>query len=68
MKARSLPAEGEPASDSFPCIVSAWTSHEAALLAYLRHRLADQAAADDVLQDAFVRAGVILFSMQIIAL
>lgn len=49
------PPERGPASGS-PCIVSAWTSHEAELLAWLRHRLADQAAADDVLQDVFVKA------------
>ncbi len=55
MKAPPLPAEGR-AAGSFPCIVSAWTSHEAELLAWLRHRLADRAAADDVLQDVFVKA------------
>lgn len=56
MKAPLLPADGLPASSSFPCVVSAWTSHEAELRAYLRHRLADHAAADDVLQDVFVKA------------
>ena len=43
-------------SGRFPCISSAWLSHEAELLGYLRHRLADVDAADDVLQDVFVKA------------
>lgn len=52
------PPECRPAADggSFPCVVSAWTLHEAELRAYLRHRLGDPAAADDVLQDVFVKA------------
>ena len=52
----SLP-ERRAAADggSFPCVVSAWTLHEAGLRAYLRHRLGDPAAADDVLQDVFVK-------------
>jgi RNA polymerase sigma-70 factor (ECF subfamily) len=41
---------------SFPCVASAWLLHEAELRAYLRHRLADDTAADDVLQDVFVKA------------
>lgn len=53
MKAPS-PALGD--HGSLPCIVSAWTSHEAELLAFLRHRLGDRAAADDVLQDVFLKA------------
>lgn len=52
------PPERRAAADggSFPCVVSAWTLHEAELRAYLRHRLSDLAAADDVLQDVFVKA------------
>jgi RNA polymerase sigma-70 factor, ECF subfamily len=38
------------------CIASAWHKHEGELHGYLRHRLADAAAADDVLQDVFVKA------------
>lgn len=53
---KTMPAEHRPASGSFACVVSAWTSHEAELRGWLRHRLADQAAADDVLQDVFVKA------------
>lgn len=43
---------GEP----FACVVTAWRAHEAELLGYLRHRLADPDAADDVLQDVFLKA------------
>lgn len=35
---------------------AAWQSHEAELLGYLRHRLADADSANDVLQDVFVKA------------
>lgn len=35
---------------------SAWRAHEGELLGYLRHRLSDADAADDVLQDVFVKA------------
>lgn len=45
-----------PAGAPFACVAAAWTSHEAELRAFLRHRLADGAAADDVLQDVFVKA------------
>lgn len=41
---------------SFSCIASAWQAHEAELRGYLRHRLSDDDAADDVLQDVFVKA------------
>lgn len=40
----------------FACVSAAWQAHEAELRGYLRHRLADDAAADDVLQDVFVKA------------
>jgi len=58
MKAPLLPAD-EPSSTeegSSACVASAWAAHETELRAYLRHRLADEAAADDVLQDVFVKA------------
>lgn len=35
---------------------SAWQAHEGELLGYLRHRLSDADAADDLLQDVFVKA------------
>jgi RNA polymerase sigma-70 factor (ECF subfamily) len=41
---------------SFACVSAAWQSHEAELRGYLRHRVSDPAAADDVLQDVFVKA------------
>jgi RNA polymerase sigma-70 factor (ECF subfamily) len=59
MKAPSPPADRDLAragSETFPCVASAWASHGAELRAYLRHRLSDEAAADDVLQDVFVKA------------
>jgi RNA polymerase sigma-70 factor (ECF subfamily) len=58
MPTRPSLTERRAAADggSFPCVVSAWTLHEAELRAYLRHRLGDPAAAADVLQDVFVKA------------
>ena len=51
------PAADRPApSPGFPCIVAAWQAHETELRGYLRHRLSDRAAADDVLQDVFLKA------------
>lgn len=41
---------------AFACVASAWQAHEGELRGYLRHRLADAAAVDDVLQDVFVKA------------
>jgi RNA polymerase sigma-70 factor (ECF subfamily) len=41
---------------SFACVSAAWQAHEGELLGYLRHRLSDADAADDVLQDVFVKA------------
>jgi RNA polymerase sigma-70 factor (ECF subfamily) len=44
------------ASSDFACVSFAWQAHEGELLGYLRHRLSDADAADDVLQDVFVKA------------
>ncbi len=41
---------------TFSCVAAAWQAHEAELRGYLRHRLSDTDAADDVLQDVFVKA------------
>ncbi|MDL2338668.1 MAG: sigma-70 family RNA polymerase sigma factor [Pseudomonadota bacterium] len=41
---------------AFNCVSSAWQAHEGELLGYLRRRLSDADAADDVLQDVFVKA------------
>jgi RNA polymerase sigma-70 factor (ECF subfamily) len=40
----------------FACVAHAWQAYEGELLGYLRHRLSDADAADDVLQDVFVKA------------
>jgi len=40
----------------FACVSTAWQVHQGELRGYLRHRLADADAADDVLQDVFVKA------------
>ncbi len=47
-------SEREPVAN--PCVLSAWRAHEGELRGYLIHRLADPAAAADVLQDVFVKA------------
>lgn len=41
---------------AFACVSSAWRAHEGELRGYLRKRLSDRDAADDVLQDVFVKA------------
>jgi len=40
----------------FGCVTAAWQAHEAELRGYLRHRIGDDSAADDLLQDVFVKA------------
>ena len=40
----------------FACVSAAWAAHEAELRGYLRHQLADEHAAEDLLQDVFVKA------------
>lgn len=40
----------------FACVSKAWQACEGELRSYLRHRLSDEHAADDVLQDVFVKA------------
>ncbi len=42
--------------DSFPCLQTAWHSHEKELRNYLAHRLGERHAAEDLLQDIFVKA------------
>ncbi len=46
----------ETGTRPYSCVSAAWNAHERELLGYLRHRLGDHAAADDVLQDVFVKA------------
>ena len=48
----AMPAD----APAFTCVSSAWQAHEGELLGYLRHRLSDADAADDLLQDVFVKA------------
>lgn len=38
------------------CLITAWTANEAEIKGWLRHRLGNQAEADDVLQDLFLKA------------
>lgn len=40
----------------FSCVSAAWQAHEGELRGYLRHRLSDADAADEVLQDVFLKA------------
>jgi RNA polymerase sigma-70 factor (ECF subfamily) len=47
---------GAAGSERFACVAAAWQAHEGELRGYLQHRLADAHAADDLLQDVFVKA------------
>lgn len=40
----------------YPCVAAAWTAHEAELLGFLRHQLTEAHAAEDLLQDVFLKA------------
>lgn len=44
------------AAGAFGCVAAAWQEHEGELRGYLRHRVGDDAVADDLLQDVFVKA------------
>ena len=48
--------DSEGAPGAFGCVAAAWQAHEAELRGYLRHRVNDDAVADDLLQDVFVKA------------
>ncbi|HJV26185.1 MAG TPA: sigma-70 family RNA polymerase sigma factor [Aromatoleum sp.] len=39
-----------------PCLLTAWSAHEAELRGYLRHRSGSPEEADDLLQEVFIRA------------
>ncbi len=45
-----------PHHPPFPCVLAAWHAHEAELRHWLLHRLRDEALAEDILQDVFVKA------------
>jgi RNA polymerase sigma-70 factor (ECF subfamily) len=47
---------GGGAAGAFTCVARAWEAHEAELRGHLPHRMAHAEAADDVLQDVFVKA------------
>lgn len=47
---------GGGGAGAFACVAAAWQAHEAELRGYLRHRVGDEPAADDILQDVFVKA------------
>jgi RNA polymerase sigma-70 factor (ECF subfamily) len=51
-----LRAAGADRQNGFACVVAAWEAHEAELRGYVRHRLSDRAAADDVVQEVFLKA------------
>lgn len=40
----------------FDCVLGAWRAHESELRGYLMHRLGDADAADDLLQETFLKA------------
>ncbi|MBU0621819.1 MAG: sigma-70 family RNA polymerase sigma factor [Gammaproteobacteria bacterium] len=41
---------------SYSCVMTAWRAHEAELRNYLSHRMGDRHAAEDLLQEVFVKA------------
>lgn len=49
-------ASTERAFGAFACVAKAWDAHERELRGFLRHRLSDEQAAEDMLQDVFLRA------------
>ena len=55
MKLQEAPDSDQAGSASFACVASAWQAHEGELRGYLRHRRSDSDAADDVLQNVFVK-------------
>lgn len=52
----SRPTPTTTAAGRFACVAAAWAAHEGELRGFLRHRLADDHAAEDLLQDVFVKA------------
>jgi RNA polymerase sigma-70 factor (ECF subfamily) len=54
----AMPSEaGRPQGlGAFGCVAKAWREHEGELRGYVRHRLSDDDAVDDLLQDVFVKA------------
>lgn len=50
------PPKTSTGAGGFACVAAAWAAHEAELRGYLRRQLADDPAAEDLLQDVFVKA------------
>lgn len=57
-EARSTKAvtTGRQPNPGFACVASAWAAYGPELRGYVRHRLADTAAADDIVQEVFLKA------------
>ncbi len=51
-----MSAVPDAGSAAFSCVLRAWSAHEAELRGYLARHTADADAADDLLQDVFVKA------------
>ncbi|EME9750933.1 TPA: sigma-70 family RNA polymerase sigma factor [Klebsiella pneumoniae] len=47
---------GKPHDAGFDCVLSAWQAHEKELLAFLIHRASDRDAAEDLLQEVFLKS------------
>ncbi len=54
MKQLSIPIV--PQAGGYGCVAAAWQAHGEQIRSFLRHRLGDAQAADDVLQDVFFKA------------
>lgn len=52
----AAPCRVEADDQAFACVSLAWQAHEGELRGFLRHRLPDTDAADDLLQDVFLKA------------
>ena len=50
------PVPSPVGTPAFACVAEAWTAHEAELRGFLRHQTGDADAAEDLLQDTFLKA------------
>ncbi|MCC9646593.1 sigma-70 family RNA polymerase sigma factor [Rubrivivax sp. JA1029] len=50
------PVPSRVGTPAFACVAEAWTAHEAELRGFLRHQTGDADAAEDLLQDTFLKA------------
>lgn len=51
-----MAAGDAPVQDGLSCVTRAWRAHERELRAYLRHHLGENAPAEDLVQEVFLRA------------